>query len=279
MRSFGKCRKSEVIVPDRVFLKGRVVGIDSNAFRDNTTLKSIVIPESVVSIGDYAFMSCDSLETVVLPQSLQTIGRGAFKNCQKLKSIIIPSRLNSIPNDAFAYCASLECIDLKHVRSIGEYAFAYCGALTDIVLAEDLKMIKATSFLDSAYYKRDENWSGGILCLDKWVIGSKGPCDEYVIKSDTVGIAAGIFDNEWHIKHKRNPIYDLLLEEREISMVCPQVPTPDLSSTPEFLEEITPAKIRYEGTSSEWDKVIKLIGENTIISTIVTVDNTITAYL
>ena len=46
-----------------------------------SSLRSIVIPDSVTCIGFYAFASCESLCIVVIPDSVTSIGDHAFANC------------------------------------------------------------------------------------------------------------------------------------------------------------------------------------------------------
>ena len=210
------CRDTDVIVPEQVLFKGRVIEIDNYAFRNNAQIKSIVIPEGVVSIGDNAFENCKKLELVVLPQSLKSIGRGAFMHCEKLRSIVLPSMITAIATETFACCYSLESIDLSHIHAIGKYAFAQCDSLVDIAMGDCLEEIDATSFRDSGYCKHLVNWKDGLLYLGKWVIGCKGEIDEYIIKKDTVGIAADVFANEWHIKRTKNPEYDYVLDCLEL---------------------------------------------------------------
>lgn len=52
--------------------------IASGAFRCNSGLLSITIPDSVTSIGDKAFWHCDNLSEIVLPDSITSIGADAF---------------------------------------------------------------------------------------------------------------------------------------------------------------------------------------------------------
>lgn len=55
-----------------------VTAIDQNAFRDNSSLKTVVLPEGIEVIGDYAFYACTDLVNITLPSSLKTIGERAF---------------------------------------------------------------------------------------------------------------------------------------------------------------------------------------------------------
>ena len=273
------CRDADIIIPEQVLFKGRVIEIDNYAFRNNAQIKSFVIPEGIVSIGDYAFENCKNLEIVVLPQSLKSIGRGAFMHCENLKSILLPSTVTSLSVETFACCYSLESIDLSHILTIGKYAFTECESLVDITVGDIIEKIDATSFRDSGYYKHHANWKDGLLYMGKWVIGCNGSTGEYVIRSGTVGIASDVFATEWHIKRTKNPEYDDVLDWFNAALECPNMMLPDLSHTPEYFEEIIPTKIRYAGTTAEWNRIAKLRGENRIPAFITTEDGTIETHL
>jgi hypothetical protein len=273
------CRDADIIIPEQVLFKGRVIEVDNYAFRNNAQIKSVVIPEGIVSIGDYAFENCKNLEYVVFPQSLKSIGRGAFMHCEKLNRIVLPSPIVEITTETFACCYSLESIDLSHIRAIGKSAFAQCDSLVDIAMGDCLAEIDTTSFRDSGYFKHHANWKDGLLYLGKWVIGCNGSVDEYAVQSDTVGIASDVFANEWHIKRTKNPEYDDVLDWFNAALECPNMMLPDLSHTPAYFEEIIPAKIRYEGTTAAWNRIVKLRGEKRIPAFVTTDDGTIETYL
>jgi len=74
-------------------------------------------------------------------------------------------------------------------------------------------------------------------------------------------------------------IFDYLKEQEQVAIVCPQVPWPDYTVVPEYLEELIPAKIRFDGTSAEWHDIIKLKGEKKIPSTVTTNDEILETYL
>ena len=125
----------------------KVTGIDSGAFRNNTGLTSVVIPEGVTSIGDGAFRDCSSLESIDLPDGLTSIGEYAFYDCSSLVSIDLPDGLTSIGEWAFFECSSLESIDLPDgVTSIGNSVFRYCISLESIDLPDGLTSIGDYAF-------------------------------------------------------------------------------------------------------------------------------------
>ena len=62
-----------------------------------SSIRRVVIPDSVTSIGDGAFSSCSRLASVVIPDSVTSIGSSAFQNCSSLASVTFAT-----PNDWYA---------------------------------------------------------------------------------------------------------------------------------------------------------------------------------
>ena len=58
-----------------------VTAIEYEAFKNQSTLTYIVLPNSVKSIGNDAFYGCDVLTSVTIPNSVTSIGEWAFENC------------------------------------------------------------------------------------------------------------------------------------------------------------------------------------------------------
>ena len=63
----------------KVTITGGNIGF--NAFRDCSSLTSVVIGDSVTSIGEYAFAYCRSLTSVVIPDSVTSVGEYEFAYC------------------------------------------------------------------------------------------------------------------------------------------------------------------------------------------------------
>ena len=66
--------------------------IGNSAFKDNTALTSVNIPNTVTEIyGLYsggAFQNCTSLKSITIPNSVKTIGIDAFNGCVSLKVVL-----------------------------------------------------------------------------------------------------------------------------------------------------------------------------------------------
>lgn len=132
-----------VVIPESVEYGGstyKVTSIGSNAFRECTSLTSVIIPNSVTTIENFAFYGCNGLTSVTIPQELTTIGNFAFRFCKSLKTINIPKSVTSIGEHAFIDCSGLTSMNIhSNAISIGFNAFANCSNLvvnyyvTDII--------------------------------------------------------------------------------------------------------------------------------------------------
>ena len=89
--------------------------IKDYAFRYQTRLKSITLPDSVTSIGNSAFYGCSGLTSITIPDRVTSIDNEAFSGCTGLTSIIIPNNVTSIGEGAFSGCSSLESITIPFV--------------------------------------------------------------------------------------------------------------------------------------------------------------------
>lgn len=123
-------KKDVVLVPDKVVINGdtyKVTSVSDSAFKDNETIKAVVIGKNVKKIGKNAFVGCKNLEEVELPNSITTINDKAFYQCTKLKSITISSKVSKIGKQAFYGCKNLKKITIKTKKltnkKIGSNAF------------------------------------------------------------------------------------------------------------------------------------------------------------
>lgn len=99
-----KIKDGVAIIPESVTY------ISSGAFKDCSSLTSIVIPEGVIGIASDAFWGCTSLKSIVIPESVKEIGSEAFHGCTSLKNIVIPKNVTKIGFHAFYGCPNLESI-------------------------------------------------------------------------------------------------------------------------------------------------------------------------
>lgn len=83
----------------------------------------ITVREGTKIIASDAFRNCTSLKKVILSQTLETIEHRAFQNCTALKSLWIPAAVKSLGDRVFLDCKNIE-ITLESVKlAIGRKCF------------------------------------------------------------------------------------------------------------------------------------------------------------
>ena len=148
----------------------------------NTTLKTIILPNSVTSIGFWAFNKCSGLTNVTIGNSLSSIN-GAFGQCSgvtnfsvqpnntyyvaingvlynknitsivlypqaKSGSFVIPSSVTNMEHGAFYNCTGLSgSLTIPNsVTSISSNDFYGCSGLTSIIIPNSVTTIGSWAF-------------------------------------------------------------------------------------------------------------------------------------
>lgn len=125
----------------------RVAELRDNAFYECSSLKHIVLPETLEKIGHHAFYGCSSLESIVIPDSVTEIGMGAFCGCQSLTSAILPENLPRLPESCFRSCTSLRSIAIpRNTEEIGDFCFSGCTSLSAVSLGDSTKILGDCAF-------------------------------------------------------------------------------------------------------------------------------------
>ena len=143
----------EVVIPEKVVYYKQeytVTEIGGYAFYE-TSLKSVIIPNSVTRIGGNAFLYCSNLEHVVLSDSIEGIGEGAFAGCPNVDfSGKIPSKHNGaiiINGVLIARPKGVsEYVIPDGVTRIGRSAFSDCLSLTSIIIPDSVTEIGSNAF-------------------------------------------------------------------------------------------------------------------------------------
>lgn len=118
-----------------------VIEIGENAFKDCSSLESVILPSSLIKIADKAFNNCSALACVNLPENLEIIGNNAFQDCSQLNSISLPESLTSIGSRAFQGCFRLTSIEIPSlITDLSDGILQYCS-LQSIKLPEGLQTI------------------------------------------------------------------------------------------------------------------------------------------
>ena len=138
---YGLSSLKKIMIPDSV------TSIGKSAFYNCTSLSEITIPEGVTSIGDSAFYGCTSLVKITIPEGVTSIGDSAFSGCTSLAKITIPGSVTSIGSSAFEGCTSLSEITIPgSVPYINDYVFSGCSSLTAITIPDSVMLIGGHAF-------------------------------------------------------------------------------------------------------------------------------------
>lgn len=115
--------------------------------------------EKLQSIGKYAFRNCSSLGSLILPEGLKTINSYAFYGCTKLKNLYIPIKTTSIDAYSFYGCQELTSVNIPdRVTTIGNYAFANCPWVTEATIGRSVTSMGMHVF-DYCKSLRTINWN------------------------------------------------------------------------------------------------------------------------
>lgn len=233
-RSFENCTKLRAItIPQYVTSIGEYAFLGSgiqevtlfpsvvgNWFNKNTSLRKVILGESVREISDYAFSNCWELSVVSISSGVTTIGNYAFESCNiatinipesvvrignfafsdnPLSAVSIPSGVTSIGKSAFEYCSVLNSVVLPEtLLSIGEYAFRGCN-LNTITIPENVSSIGRGAFYQNPL-------ASVIIPANVTSLGSGAfqNCDQ--LTSVTVGMSTPLSIDENTFTNRKNAV-------------------------------------------------------------------------
>ena len=146
-----------------------VVEIGERAFSGCSSLKSVIIPESVKVIYEHAFSGCSNLtevhlgnyemygwvyydcpalKSITFHESCTKIPSTAFQKCTGLTEVIIPDSVTLIGYGAFKGCTGLTHVVIPDsVTKIGSEAFYYCTNLSDVIIPDSVTEIGSMAFM------------------------------------------------------------------------------------------------------------------------------------
>lgn len=154
--------------------------IGDTAFKNITTLRSVVIPSTVKKIGTEAFYGCNGLTSLTFTPTAKAaesvslyVAESTFYGCAALTKVILPERLQYISDNMFYGCSALKTITIPTTvgndtvdgvfqYGVGVQAFYNCSLLSDITFTKLSEIYTATeieeitarplSFGDKAFY-------------------------------------------------------------------------------------------------------------------------------
>ncbi len=119
VKGIGLCTDTDIVIPDTCN-DLPVVAIAAGAFKDNSTITSVVVGANVTRIAENAFLNCTRITSVTLPDGLKEIRSYSFGGCYSLQSIEIPSGATHIAPGVLNNSNRIETLSLPRadVQSI-----------------------------------------------------------------------------------------------------------------------------------------------------------------
>lgn len=111
------------------------------------TLENYEIPEGVTTIEEYAFYE-SSIKNIIIPESVTKIGTAAFRGCYTLRKVSFKGKKGITKNSAYCFhgCTSLQTISLpSSIRTIEDSAFEKSGLKT-LTLPSSVRLVNNEAF-------------------------------------------------------------------------------------------------------------------------------------
>ena len=119
-----------VIIPSTIDGK-QISTIGLNAFKNNSSVKTIKLPEGVKIIDSYAFNTCSNLTNVYMPSTLKSISHVFYKGCPKL-TYTIPDNLTKLSDGSY--------VEIATVTTCGTYNYDLANSVLPLVNEERAKL-------------------------------------------------------------------------------------------------------------------------------------------
>ena len=155
-----------------------ITEISTNAFKSNTQIISVSIPDSVIMIGADAFSECSNLNHVKMSSKLRVLESGAFSNCTKIEHVDLPDTLTTIGEGTFLDCTNLKELYLSNnLTSIGTNIIKGCTSLKKLTMPGSITL---SSLVDDV--KNIPDSLTDLLIAD----GSESVCEKMLYGHDNI---------------------------------------------------------------------------------------------
>lgn len=139
--AFAGSSVKEILLPDSV------KELPDALFENLKTLESVKLPENLAELPPYLFSGCSSLKKVRLPVVITHLSEGLFYNCESLEEITLREGIQELPENVFAGCASLKSLIIpSSVYKIGKDAFKDCKNLEVVLIPAKLYELEDGAF-------------------------------------------------------------------------------------------------------------------------------------
>ncbi len=150
----------EIVMPSTLSVIG------DGAFYYALALRSVTFNEGLENICREAFYGCSSIKEIIIPDSVTSISRYSvtsagstssnyytFAYCTSLERVVLGSNVTKIGKYTFYGCSSLKEIEWSGVTALYGYAFAACG-FEELTLPEQITFFNTYAFADNVNLKK-----------------------------------------------------------------------------------------------------------------------------
>ena len=206
---------TEVVLPQSCNGENYVIATD--VFKNNTSITSIEIPNTIIGVEENAFEGCTSLAAVYVndinswcdidfANSLAnplSCAKKLFLMGNLVTDLVIPNEVKEIKSYAFYACNEIENVYISNsIESIGDYAFVGCDNILEIKIAAKKAITANENIFSSDVYNN--------ACLlvptgRKFAYERTTPWNNfYIVEMDFTGI-----DDVKEQATENNVVYDL----------------------------------------------------------------------
>ena len=204
-----------------------VIGIGNEVFKGNTSLRGVVIPDSITTIGDWAFSGCKNLSDITLSKGLVTLGKdafaytavksieipksletaytgnqddraiydGPFYNCEQLKTVSFEIGSTEVAQDLFAGCTGLESIVIPDtLTTIERGAFSNCTSLNSVTISNSCTTIGNWAFKNCTSLP-EINIPNSVTAIGNYVFSGCSNLKKVHLPNIRVNVTEGMFEN------------------------------------------------------------------------------------
>lgn len=128
--------------------KHPVVSIVSFAFKNNTSITSVSIPNTIQNVGQHCFEGSKLESLNIDSNSLISIGNNAFNNCKNLLSVSIQCSSDGchLGEETFLGCTNLKSVILSGNINLSDSCFEGCINLENVTISEGIFEIPVFCF-------------------------------------------------------------------------------------------------------------------------------------
>ena len=202
----------------------------------------ININSNCTTIANYAFANSTYITEIEIFENIKNLGSHAFSGCSQLATVKLPTSIKQLKNSLFLNCTSLKTINLtENLTNIEGYAFKGCSSLETIKIPSTIKKISTFSFYGCSSLKSIE-LHDDITNIEGYAFNGCTALTSLCLPENLMELGEYSFENCTSLAVIT--IYTKLTNfNAGIFMGCTSLNT-----------------INYEGSTTDWQNINKIIG-------------------